>query len=202
MHTQKQRQNIDLMLSRLSHKNCLVISSVAPEYMQVHPLNNWFYATGFCHVKIQQGCVFDEIQWPFNLGFWDVIILDNTLSEIRNLTKLINEVDRLLSNDGVLLVFQSQNYRFKVLKTALKGSKLQRQESYFYDPFSFKEPVSWLPCLLPESQSCYFNASFSKMSIPLSQLYDKAHQQQLRKESVGYAVGANSIAKLCKNKAK
>ncbi|WP_116962992.1 methyltransferase domain-containing protein [Fastidiosibacter lacustris] len=197
----KQLQDLEIVLSRFSVKRAFFLGHQKPQYFDKLIALHHYAASGFLKTKAAFGACFREENWPFPARFFDIILLENTFVDHSKYTQLLSEASRVLSDDGYLIVVQSKTSAndkelpFRLVYQVLKEHKLHKIDSHYYDTFKLQQTKTWLPCLLPESFSYVFNASFSKRVIPLSPLF--LGTKDMVKLPGKYAIGMNTtIGKL------
>ena len=194
----KQLEDLEIFLSRFSVKRAFYLGQTRKAYFDHVSALHHYASSGFLQEGQHFGAFFSEDAWPFPSKLFDLVILDNGLVNNSGLAQIIMEAVRVLSDEGCLIVTQHKksllsDTPFRLVNKAIKVQGLHKIESHYYDIFKVQTTQSWLPCLLPESFSYEYIASFSKQVIPLSPLFSGA--KEMVKLPGKYAIGMNKAFK-------
>ncbi|WP_119328698.1 methyltransferase domain-containing protein [Cysteiniphilum halobium] len=197
----RQLLDLEVILSRFSVRRAFYIGKVKKAYFDRVSAVHHYAASGFIYDAQLFGASFNVGNWPFSNKSFDLIVLDNVLLNPNEVHEILMEAIRVLSDDGCLIVVQYKKnpgmaIPFRLVNKEIKSHGLHKIESHYYDVFNIKDFNKWLPCLLPESFSCEYIASFSKQIIPLSPLFSGA--TEMVKLPGKYAIGMNKVFKVKK----
>lgn len=195
----RQLLDLEVILSRFSVKRAFYLGKVKKAYFDRVSAVHHYAASGFIYDAQLFGASFNAGNWPFANKSFNLIVLDNVLFNSSETHKILMEAIRVLSDDGCLIVVQYKKSHgveipFRVVNKEVKSKGLHKIESHYYDVFNMRDMNKWLPCLLPESFSFEYIASFSKQVIPLSPWFSGA--TDMVKLSGKYAIGMNKAFKV------
>ena len=172
----RQLEDLEVILSRFSIKDAFYLGRIKKTYFERTSALHHYSASGFSVLENPFGASFSITNWPFSTKTFDLIVLDNILLNANEIKQGLLEAVRVLSENGCLMILQYKEANvakppFRLINKEINAKGLHIIEDHYYDLFSLKDINSWLPCLLPESFSCEYIASFSQQVIPLSSLF-------------------------------
>jgi len=172
----KQQQDLEKILSRFTAKHSLCIShETLPLFEKLKSLHH-YTASGFLSDSTIVGTQFDYQSWPFPGNTFELLLLHNVFTDQNrdHIAEILQESLRVVTEDGYLLIVQSNAIPLKDISKYLLKLPLQKLDSYYYDGFSLYQINSWFAYVLPFFYSRQFSICFCKKTTPLSPIFNLA----------------------------
>ena len=170
----KQRQDLKKILSRFTATHSLCISrEVLPLFEKLKSLHH-YTASGFLTDNTIVGASFNYPSWPFPSKAFELLLLNNVFTDKNReyIGEILQEALRVVTEDGYLLIIQSNMIPLKDISKYLLKLPLQKLDSYYYDQFDLYQINSWFAYVLPFFYARQFSICFCKKTIRLTPIFN------------------------------
>ena len=172
----KQQEDLKKILSRFNAKHSLCISHKTLSLFETVQSLHHYTANGFLNDASNVGAKFDYQAWPFPSKTFELLLLHNvfTHKNYQQIAGVLQESLRVVTEDGYLLIVQSDSIPLKDISKYLLKLPLQKLDSYYYDDLSVYQLNSWFAYVLPFFYARQFSICFCKKTIPLTPIFNLA----------------------------